>query len=107
MPKEGLDVIHPLIESLSVILSHVKLHLVAGPVVDEESGQVLGVKLHVDGGEGDADIADRLGAVPGHEDHLVPCVCEHVVAVVIRMVKKLVDGRLLGIRQLFIGDEEL
>ena len=74
--------------------------------MDEEPGQVLGVKLHVDGIEGDGDTVNRLGAVPGHEDHLVPGVGEHVVTVVIRMMKKLVDRRLLGIR-LFFSDEEL
>ena len=107
MPKEGLDVIHPLIESLSVVLGHIKLHLVAVPVVDEEPRQVLGVELHVDGGEVDQDAADCLGAVPGHEDHLVLGVSEHIVTVVVRMMKKLVNGRLLGIRRLFVSDEEL
>ena len=74
--------------------------------MDEEPGQVLGVKLHVDGVEGDGDTVDRLGAVPGHEDHLVPGVSEHVVAIVIWVMKKLIDGGLLGIR-LFFSDKEL
>ena len=65
MPKEGLDVIHPLIERLSVVFGHVKLHLVAVPVVDEEPRQVLGVELNVNGVEVDRDAADCLGAVPG------------------------------------------
>ena len=107
MPKEGLDVIHPLIERLSVVFGHVKLHLVAAPVVDEEPRQVLGVKFHVNWGEVDRDAADGLGAVPGQEDHLVLGVSEHIVAVVIRMMKKLVNGRLLGIRLFFVSDEEL
>lgn len=107
MPKEGLDVIHPLIEGLSVVLGHVKLHLVAVPVVDEEPRQVLGVKLHVNWGEVNRDAADCLSAVPGHEDFLILGVGEHVVTVVIRMMKKLVNGRLLGIRSLFVSDEEL
>ena len=63
--------------------------------MDEEPGQILGVNLLVGGGEGDVPAVDPLGAVPGHEDHLVPSVSEHVVTV-IRIVKKMVDGCLLG-----------
>ena len=63
--------------------------------MDEEPGQILGVNLLVDGGEGYAPAVDPLGAVHSHEDHLVPSVSEHVVTV-IRIVKKLVDRCLLG-----------
>ena len=101
VPEERLDVIYPLVEGLSVVLRHKELHFVAVPVVDEEPGHVLGVKLHVDGAEVYSDVADRLRAVPGHEDHLVPGVGEHVVAIVVGMMKEFDDCRLLG-----VGDKE-
>ena len=95
VPEKRLDVINPLIEALSVVLSHIELHFVAVPVVDHEPRHVLGVELDVDGAEVDSEVADGLGAVPGHEDHLVLGVSEHVVAVVIGVVKKLIYCRLL------------
>ena len=101
VPEERLDVINPLVEALSVVLRYKELHFVAIPVVDEEPRHVLGVKLHVDGAEVYSDVADGLRAVPGHEDHLVPGVGEHVVAIVVGMVKEFVDCSLLG-----VGDKE-
>ena len=82
-------------------------HYVTVPVVDEEPGQILGVNLLVGGGEGDVPAVDPLGAVHGHEDHLVPSVSEHVVTV-IRIVKNLLMVASLGIIiRLFFSDEEL
>ena len=102
VPEERLDVVNPLVEGLSVVLRDKELHFVAVPVMYEEPRHVLSVKLHVDGAEVYSDVADRLRAVPGHEDHLVPSVSEHVVAIVIGMMKEFVDCRLLG-----VGDKEL
>ena len=97
MPEERLNVIDPLVEALSIVLRHIELHLVTVPVVDHEPRHVLGVELDVDGAEVDSEVADGLGAVPGHEDHLVLGVSEHVVAIVIRMVKKFIYCRLLRV----------
>ena len=75
--------------------------------MDEEPGQILGVNLLVDGGEEDVPAVDPLGAVHGHEDHLVPSVSEHVVTV-IRIVKNLLMVVSLRIIiRLFFSDEEL
>ena len=75
--------------------------------MDEEPGQILGVNLLVDGGEGDVPVIDPLGAVHSHQDHLVPSVSEHVVTV-IRIVKNLLMVVSLRIIiRLFFSDEEL
>ena len=95
VPEERLNVINPLVEALSIVLRHIELHLVTVPVVDHEPRQVLGIELHMDWAEVYSEVADGLGAVPGHEDHLVLGVGEHVVAIVIGVVKELVYCRLL------------
>ena len=51
------------------------------------------VKLHMTGDEVQTEASDGLQAVSGDEDLVVLDVSEDVVAVILRMMEKLVDGR--------------
>ena len=92
MPEESLDVINCVVECFPKVVSYIQLRLVALSVMNKEPGQVFAVELDVDGTEVDVVGLDGLGAVAGDEDLPVLGVGEYVIAVVVGMVKELVDG---------------
>ena len=72
-------------------LCHVQLHFLAFSVVNEEPAVKLGVEFKVPGGEEGGVGGDGLATVQGDEDVLVKDVSEDIIAIVDRMMEKLVD----------------
>ena len=83
MPIESFDVVQSLIKCFSVIVSHMKIHLVSVSVMNDEALVILVIKLHVSRNKVHAVALDGGPAVLGHEDGLVVGVSEHVVTIVL------------------------
>ena len=84
-------------ERFSKILCDIQFHLLTFSIVDQEPSIKLRVKLQVSGWKEGGVSGDCRATVQGDKDVLVKDVSEDIVAVVDRVMEKLVDSSQLRV----------